>query len=105
MRSAWPGETCEVAEGSAIATIVARSARKALLQMSATKRAGDAVRRALRVLKAFSVTVGDATFSIDVEALEGVADSGDLASDMRDVMVEVGLAAQVPGSRLCPHSG
>lgn len=93
----WPGETCEVAEGSAIATIVARSARKALLQMNATKRAGEAVRRALRVLKAFSVTVGDATFSIDVEALEGVADSGDLASDMRDVMVEVGLAAKSQG--------
>ncbi len=95
--AAWPGETCEVAAGSAIATIVARSARKALLQMNATKRAGDAVRRALRVLKAFSLTVGDATFSIDVEALEGVADSGDLASDMRDLMVEVGLAADSQG--------
>lgn len=40
------------------------------------------------------MTIGDATFSLDVDALEGVADSGDLASDMRDVMVEVGLAAK-----------
>ncbi len=32
-----------------------------------------------------------------MEALEGVADSGDLASDMRDVMVEVGLAARSQG--------
>jgi len=90
----WPGETRELAEGSRIASVVARSARKALVEISATKRAGEAVRRALGVLKAFSLTVGDVTFSIDVEALNGVADSGDLAEDMRDLMVEVGRAAK-----------
>lgn len=94
----WPGETRELAEGSRIASVVARSARKALVEMSATKRAGEAVRRALGVLKAFSLTVGDVTFSIDVEALDGVADSGDLAEDLRDLMVEVGRAAKAGGT-------
>ena len=90
----WPGEARELAEGSRVAHVVARSARRALVEMSATRRAGETVRRALRVLKAFALTVGDVTFSIDVDALDGVADSGDLAEDMRDLMVEVGLAAQ-----------
>ena len=90
----WPGEAFEIAADADIGPVVARLARKALLQMSATRRAGDAARRALSVLKTFSVTVGDATFSLDVDGLEGVADSGDLASDMRDVMVEIGRAAQ-----------
>ncbi len=94
----WPGETRELAEGSRIAHLVAKAARKALMEMSATKRAGDAVRRGLEALKAFTLTLGDLDFRFDVSALEGVADSGDLAEDMRDLLVEVGAAAQANGS-------
>jgi hypothetical protein len=94
----WAGETRELANGSQIAHVVAKSARKALVQLSATKRAGDAVRHALRALKAFTLTAGGITFRFDIEALEGVADSGDLAEDMRDLLVEVGLAAQACGT-------
>lgn len=94
----WPGETRELAEGSRIAHLVARAARKALMEMSATKRAGDAVRRGLGALKAFTLTLGDITFRFDVDALEGVADSGDLAEDMRDLLAEVGVAAQAHGT-------
>ncbi len=78
--------------------MIARSARKALVQMNSAKRAGDAVRRALGALKAFALTIGDVTLRFDVDALEGVADSGDLAEDMRDLLVEVGLAARENGT-------
>src|SRR5262249_24940484 len=37
----------------------------------------------------------DVDFRFDVDALAGVADSGDLAEDMRDLLVEIGTAAQV----------
>jgi len=94
----WPGETRELAQGSQIAHVIAKAARKALMEMSAKKRAGDAVRRGLGALRAFTMTVGDIAFRFDVEALEGVADSGDLAEDMRDLLVEVGAAAQANGS-------
>lgn len=94
----WHGEAREVSEESRIADLVARSARRALVEMSSTRRAGDAVRRALGALKAFTITVGDVAFNLDVAALEGVADSGDLAEDMRDLLVEVGLAADEHGS-------
>lgn len=90
----WPGDVRELAEDSRIAHVVAKAARKALLEMSATKRAGDAVRRGLGALKAFTLTLGDITFSFDVDALKGVADSGDLAEDLRDLLVEVGAAAR-----------
>lgn len=94
----WTGETREIADGSSIAHVVAKAARKGLMEMSARKRASAAVRRGLRVLKAFTMTLGDLTFRFDVEALEGVADSGDLAEDMRDLLVEVGTAARASGT-------
>lgn len=94
----WAAEVRELAEGSRVGHVVAKSARKALVQMSTTKRAGDALRRALRALKGFTLTLGDLGFQFDVDALEGVADSGELAEDMRDLLVEVGLAARENGT-------
>lgn len=94
----WPAEARELAESARIAPVIARSVRKALMQMSAAKRAGDAVRRALAALKAFALTIEEFTLRFDVDALEGVADSGDLAEDMRDLLVEVGLAARENGT-------
>jgi hypothetical protein len=94
----WPGESRELAEGSSVAHVVAKAARKALMEMSAGRRAGDAIRRALGALNAFTLTLGDLTFRFDVDALEGVADSGDLAEDMRDLLVEVGTAAKANGT-------
>lgn len=94
----WPGEVRELVEDSRIAHVVAKAGRKALLEMSATKRAGDSVRRALGALKAFTLTVGDIALRFDVDALEGVADSGDLAEDMRDLLAEIGTAAQDHGT-------
>jgi hypothetical protein len=96
--SGWPAESRELAEGSSVAHVVAKAARKALMEMSAGKRAGDAVRRALGALRAFTLTLGDITFRFDVDALQGVADSGDLAEDMRDLLVEVGMAAKAHGT-------
>jgi hypothetical protein len=94
----WSGETRELAEDSRVALLVARAARKALMEMSAMRRAGETVRRALGALKAFTLTFGDLDFRFDVDALLGVADSGDLAEDMRDLLVEVGVAARAQGT-------
>jgi hypothetical protein len=93
----WPGETKEIGRGTSLATLIGRTARKALLQMSARKRAGATLRRALGVLKAFEVSVGDVSFKLDIEAAVGIADSGDLIEDLRDLLVAVGEAAQESG--------
>lgn len=89
----WPAETREVGRNTSLSTLIGRAARKALLQMSARKRAGEMLRRALGALKAFEMTVGDASFKLDVAALVGTADSGDLVEDLRDLLVAVGEAA------------
>ena len=50
--------------------------------------------RALRVLKTFTLQLPDGTrVAIDVDALAGEADSGDLSSDLTDLLVATGEAA------------
>ena len=50
--------------------------------------------RALRVLKTFALQLPDGTrIAIDVDALAGEADSGDLSSDLTDLLVATGEAA------------
>jgi hypothetical protein len=94
----WPAETKEIGRNSSVATLVGRVSRRALLQMSAKRRIGNRVKRAMSVLKAFEVTLpGDVSFRFDVEAAVGQADSGDLADDLRDVLVAVGEAAAEAG--------
>lgn len=52
------------------------------------------VLRALRVLKTFSLQTPDGSrFSIDVDAIAGQADSGNLVDDVTDLLVAVGEAA------------
>jgi hypothetical protein len=93
----WPGETKEVGRNTSIANLIAHSARKALLQMSAKKRAGDRLRRGLGALKAFQVSFGEVSFKLDVDPAVGIADSGDLVEDLRDLFMAVGEAALESG--------
>ena len=52
------------------------------------------VRRALGVLKSFTYALPDGSaITIDVDALVGEGDSGDLSSDLTDVLVSAGQAA------------
>lgn len=95
----WPGEVDELSVEFGIGAVVARAARKALLELSATRRTLTGLKRAMRVVQNFSVTVGEeVTFEVDLDPLEGSADSGNLAYDLRDLLVEVGEAAEKHGS-------
>jgi hypothetical protein len=53
---------------------------------------------ALGVLKAFTIGVGGVDLTIDAEAALGTADSGDLAEDIRDLLLELGRVAQAGGT-------
>jgi hypothetical protein len=67
--------------------------------MDARKRIGARVRRALGMLKAFSVRFPNGPeFAIDVEAVHGPADSGDLATDLSGLFVELGEVARDHGT-------
>ncbi len=92
-------EYIEVNEQGLLAPAIAAALRRVLLSMEAKRRIGDAVRRALGVLKAFTLRIPDGPeLSIDVDAVFGPADSGELGADLAGLFVEVGEVARAHGT-------
>ena len=85
----------EVTEDGRLPVRITAALRMVLLQMDAKRRIGVRARRALGVLKAFSLKLPDGPeFGIDIEPVLGPADSGDLAQDLAGLFVEVGEVAR-----------
>lgn len=91
----------ECNEDDDLPLLMARLCHRALRRLSAGKRVGAGVRRALGVLRAFTFAMdqqGAWRFNIDVKAVTGVADSGDAEADIVELLREVGVAAAQHGS-------
>lgn len=75
--------------------------RRALFSVAPSAKWKDRGRRAAAALRSFQITVnpqGELSASLGgVDPLEGVADSGNLADDLTDVFVALGLAAEEHG--------
>ena len=72
----------------------AQMAARLLREMSRRHRVRDRVERALGVVKAFSVVApGGVQLKLDVDAVAGVADSGDPEQDLVELLREIGQAA------------
>ena len=90
----WFPAFSEIRHDTELRQLMARMSRRVLLAMSRAERVKDRARRALGVLKAFSVSVpGGFELSIDADALTGTADSGDLDDDLSDLLVALGQVA------------
>ena len=88
-------EHVEVKEDGDLPLRLASAFRRVLLSMDAQRRIGERIRRALGVLKAFSIRLPDGPeLSIDVDAVYGPADSGDLATDLAGLFIELGEVAR-----------
>jgi len=85
----------EATEDKSLADLLVPPLRQMLLSMDAMADLSQKVKRGLRVLKSFvsaaRLTFGDLEISIDPEV--GSADSGDLESDLGNLLVAVGEAA------------
>jgi hypothetical protein len=95
----WAVVEFEVAkhDDNAFGLILAREIRRALFAIAPSKRWRDKARRAAGALKSFSITIGAdgaMTTALNVEALEGFADSGMLESDLSDLLITLGDAAK-----------
>lgn len=90
----WFTANTEIRQNTQLSSVMARLSRRVLLQMSALERFRDRARRALGVLSAFVVRYGEAEIRIDVDAIPGVADSGDPEEDLADLLTEIGRVAQ-----------
>lgn len=90
----------EAVENRSLPELLVPELRRILLQLSVTANAREQARRGLRVLKSFlsifKVPYGELELGIEPEL--GVADSGELASDLTDLIVAVGEAAKAAGT-------
>jgi AAA+ ATPase superfamily predicted ATPase len=76
--------------------------RKALLKINRLENAKVKLKKAFGILKAFSISLPDGPeFKIDVDAITGEGDSGDFESDMTDIVISLGEAAQEEGKYIC----
>jgi hypothetical protein len=79
--------------------VMAEMCRRALLDLGRDQQVADVARRALGALRSFrlSATVHDTgavEYSLGVEPLQGVADSGQLDLDLGDLFIELGRVAR-----------
>jgi hypothetical protein len=84
----------EAPESGDFRALLATRLRKILLAYDNQKKTAK-VLKALRVLKIFSLQLPDGSkVSIDVDALAGAADSGNLSDDVTDLLIAAGEAAR-----------
>jgi hypothetical protein len=87
----------EAPENGNLAQLLAKEARRILLQLDRLGALSDAVKRGLRILKSFSITVnpdGSLSAGVDLDPEVGKADSGILADDVTDLFIALGEAAR-----------
>ena len=97
----WTAVEAEITKQMEFGPRIAQLARRALLGIAPKARWKDRARRAAGILKSFTLTVstdGALSAALDIEPVEGVADSGDLANDLTDLFVALGEAARDQGT-------
>jgi hypothetical protein len=96
----WIAVEDEVIRRADFGPRMAQLARRALLQLAPKARWKDRARRAAGILKSFTITVssnGSLTAGLDIDAVEGFADSGELVQDLADMVVALGDVAKESG--------
>lgn len=90
----WFASFTEITSETHLPKIISTMAREALIDLRRIERVKERARRALSILKAFTITTGAGVdIKIDVDLEEGIADSGDLGRDLGDLFIVVGEVA------------
>lgn len=88
----------EAPENKRLPALLIPSLRQVLLALDRTEQVNEYVKRSLRVLKSFAgkfkLSLGDFDLGLDVDPEVGTGDSGDLETDLPDLLLSVGQAAQ-----------
>ncbi len=88
----------EAPEGRSLPALLAPELRRALLRLSRNARAKDLATRALRALAGFAMALKiryqDIEVGLDVDPEPGLADNGDLESDLQVLLETAALAAK-----------
>jgi hypothetical protein len=92
----WTTVEAEITKSTDFGARMGQLVRRALFQLAPRVRWKERARRAAAVLKSFQIAVAtDGTLSagLDVDAAEGLADSGQLDDDLTDLLLALGEAA------------
>jgi hypothetical protein len=88
----------EAHEGKTLPQLLAPGLRKVLLTLSTVESAKEHGRRGLRVFRSFlgavKVKINDVELGLTISPEAGTADSGDIESDLPDLMLAIGQAAK-----------
>lgn len=94
----------EAPEDRSLPALLAPQLRTALLKLSRVESAKELSKRALRALAGFASALklkyNDIEVGMDFEPEPGLADNGDLESDLQDLLEAVGLAAKAANTSL-----
>jgi type II secretory pathway predicted ATPase ExeA len=94
-------EMIEAQEEQTLSQLLVPALRRLLLELDSTKKTIAAVKRGLRVLRSFLSTIkiksSDIELTLGIDAEEGRADSGDLESDLKDLLLALGEASKEAG--------
>jgi hypothetical protein len=91
----------EATEGRSLPELLVPVLRQILFRLDAMAGVSNKVKRGLRVLRSFvgavKVKVADLEIGLDIDPEKGAADSGDLETDLAELFVALGEAAQDRG--------
>ncbi len=94
----------EAHEGKSLLELLLPGLKSSLQSMSMVEGAKDIARRGMRVLRSFlngmKVSFGDIEVGLSGESEPGAADSGDLETDLPNLMMSIGEAARASGRPL-----
>jgi hypothetical protein len=89
----------EAPEGKSLSALLTPKINQVLRKLSLVESAKVSAHRALRALRSFAsvfnVSIGEVSISVDPEV--GVADSGDIESDLSELFIQIGEAAREAG--------
>lgn len=89
----------EVTHETSFKPMIARLTRRVLLELNPLERVKDKALQAARVFKAFTLKLPDGyEVGLDIDAVRGKADSGNLNEDLADLFVALGEAARDRGT-------
>ena len=92
----------EAPEGRSLPAVLLPPLRSSLLRLNRTEAAKSALKSAFGAMASFARTLKikfqDIEFGIELEPIEGIADSGDLDNDLSDLLTTVGKAARDAGT-------
>lgn len=92
----------ETPEERSLPALLINPLRTALLRLDRIAAAGDKIKQVMRALGSFVSSVkakfNDVEFNLDLGSEPGVADTGDLETDLKELLLQVGAAAKERGT-------